>query len=633
MTYRFILLLWGVVGFVFSASAQESIKIIKGPYVQNVTATSAVVMWETDKPCASRVDYGTQEDFGKVAEDAKNVTIHEVKLDGLQTETEYRYKVTSAGVSSKPYIFKTAVKSTSPFSFAVYGDSRSGPDKHAATCNGIIAHRPNLIIHTGDIVSTGTVYEQWEEHHFTPAKEMMASIPFFPSLGNHERNADHYYKFFSLPGNERWYSFAFGNALFVALDSNGEFQPESEQTRWLEQTLATSNATWKFVYFHHPPYSSGNHGSSTNIRQAWSHIFEKHRVDMVFTGHDHLYERTYPVRDGKRDDANGVTYVVTGGGGAPLYPVLRNDWTAYSQSVNNYQIVQIEGKRLRMETWDHQGHVLDYVTISKDNNYVDALIEQVKKTRGDERIAAIDELGALMSAKAVPTLSALASNDDLNTRRAVAKALGRIAQPSARETLMKLAQDADAEVRRWASLGFAAVAEAQHAARLVALLNDGDVFVRRHAAYGLIRVGDASAGEGLSKLLAKGMPLDEWAMIALVKFGSADNASALSQALKRMDEPLLRHVFLGISRLAKVKTAIPVLAELLKHNDPTTRRYAARVLADVGDRSAVPILIDALTEQDANVRRQIVQSLVALTGQDLGTEQAAWKAWWEKNGK
>lgn len=633
MTYRFILSLWSVIGFALAASAQEPVKIIKGPYVQNVTTTSAVIMWETDKPCASRVDYGTQTDFGKVAEDAKSVTIHEVKLDGLQAETEYRYQVTSAGVSSKPYIFKTAVKPTSPFSFAVYGDSRSGPERHAATCNGIIAHRPNLIIHTGDLVSSGTVYEQWEEHHFTPAKEMMASIPFFPSLGNHERNADHYYQFFSLPGNERWYSFTFGNALFVALDSNGEFQLESEQTRWLEQTLATSHATWKFVYLHHPPYSSGNHGDSLNIRKAWSPLFEKYRVDIVFTGHDHLYERTYPIRDGKRDDANGVTYIVTGGGGAPLYPVLRSDWTAYAQSINNYQIVQVEGKRLRLETWDHQGHLLDYLTLSKDSGYVNALIEQVKRTQGDERIAAIDELGALMSAEAVPTLTALASSNDLNTRRAVARALGRIALPSARETLLKLTQDTDAEVRRWASLGLALVAEPPHAARLVALLNDGDAFVRRHAAYGLTRVGDASAGEELSRLLAKGVPLDEWATIALVKFGSVNNTPALLLALKRMDESLLRHVFLGISRLAKVKTAIPVLAELLKHNDPTTRRYAARVLADVGDRAAVPILIDALTEQDATVRRQIVQSLVSLTGQDLGTEQAAWKAWWEKNNK
>jgi HEAT repeat protein len=555
-------------------------------------------------------------------------------LDGLQVEKEYRYKVTSAGVSSQPFIFKTAVKVNSPFSFAVYGDSRTQPHEHAATCDGIVAQRPNFIIHTGDLVSTGTVYEQWEQHFFTPAKEMMASIPFFPSLGNHERNADHYYNFFSLPGKERWYSFTFGNALFVALDSNGEFQPDSEQTKFLEQTLANSAAQWKFVYFHHPPYSSGNHGSSVNIRKSWSPLFEKYGVDVVFQGHDHLYERTYPVRDGKRDDEKGVTYIVTGGGGAPLYPVIRSDWTAFSQSVHNFQIVKIEGKHLRLETWDHHGHVLDGVALNKESGYVDRLLEQAQKTRGDERIAAIDELGALMASKAVPGLSSLALNADVNTRRAIAKALGRTAHRSALIPLARLVQDKDVEVRRWASLGFAQVAEAQHARRVAALLNDEDAAVRRHAAFGLTRIGDASAVTALADALArKDAPLDEWVMIALIKYGSPSHAPSLVEAMNRADEATRRTVALGISRLAKSKTAALVMMEFLKHNDATNRRYAARVLADIGDRAAVPALIDALTDKDMLVRRQIAQSLNTLTGQSLGEDQAAWKAWWEKNGK
>jgi HEAT repeat protein len=618
----------------FSASTQEAVKIIKGPYVQNVTTTSAVIVWETDKSAPSRVDYGTQANFGKVAEDAKEVKIHEVKLEGLQVETEYRYKVASAGASSKPFIFQTAVKPTSPFSFAVYGDSRSNPDEHAATCDGIITHRPNLIIHTGDIVSSGTVYEQWEQQFFAPAKEMMAAIPFFPSLGNHERNADHYYNFFSLPGKERWYAFTFGNALFIALDSNGEFQPDSEQTRFLEQQLSESKATWKFVYFHHPPYSSGNHGSSLNIRQAWSPIFEKYRVDIVFQGHDHLYERTYPVFDGKRDDERGVTYIVSGGGGAPLYPVVRSEWTAFSQTVHNFQIVRVEGQRLRLETWDHHGHLLDDVTLSKDKGYADTLLRLARQTRGDERITAIQELGALMATKAAPALSALASTPDENTRRAVAKALGRMAHPSSQAVLTRLTQDSDDDVRRWASLGLAQVAESSDAARLNALLGDADATVRRHAAYGLTRVGDDKSASALAKALArKDAPPDEWVMIALTKLGSVQYTPALVNALKRADETTRRTVFLGVSRIAKVKTAVPVLAELLKHDDASTRRYAARVLADVKDRSAVPALIEALADTDPLVRRQVAQSLTAITGQNLGEDQAAWKAWWERNGK
>ncbi|RLC63774.1 MAG: hypothetical protein DRI01_04615 [Chloroflexi bacterium] len=120
----------------------------------------------------------------------------------------------------------------------------------------------------------------------------MKASTLFPALGNHELNHANYFDLFYLPGNERWYSFDYGNAHFTCLQIDGfaDYSIGSEQYNWLEQDLASTNQTWKFVFFHFPPYSSASHGSDLNVRAALQPLFEEHDVDIVFTGHDHSYE-------------------------------------------------------------------------------------------------------------------------------------------------------------------------------------------------------------------------------------------------------------------------------------------------------------------------------------------------------
>jgi 3',5'-cyclic AMP phosphodiesterase CpdA len=198
---------------------------------------------------------------------------------------------------------------------------------------------PAFILHSGDLVCEGGDALKWIPHFFRPAGALLSRVPCFPCLGNHEyyntsgqydeAARAKYIQLFTLPANERWYSFDYGKCHFICLDTNqaSYFNDDSDaQWKWLIESDAgaedgdlptahqakVSGAVKRiFVLFHEPPYSSGTHYGEAQCRMIQARLvpeFEQYDVDMVFSGHDHFYERA---RKG------GVHYVVTGGGGAP----------------------------------------------------------------------------------------------------------------------------------------------------------------------------------------------------------------------------------------------------------------------------------------------------------------------------
>jgi hypothetical protein len=193
----------------------------------------------------------------------------------------------------------------SPLRFAVIGDYGLAGTPLADVAVLIKSWNPELIITTGDnnyydgAASTidANIGQYFAEFIYPYVGQYGAGGTvnrFFPSLGNHDweaPGAQPYLDYFTLPGNERYYDFVWGPVHFFAIDSDND-EPDrvsatSVQATWLKTRLATSTAPWKLVYFHHPPYSSGPHGSSSALRwpfAAWG-------ADAVLTGHDHVYER------------------------------------------------------------------------------------------------------------------------------------------------------------------------------------------------------------------------------------------------------------------------------------------------------------------------------------------------------
>ena len=168
-------------------------------------------------------------------------------------------------------------------------------------------------------------------------------------VGNHDvRNGHGPPQMAALGMDGLWWSREIGEVLFVGLDSN---QPaNARQQRWLEDTLARTNARWKVVMVHHPPYSAGYQGSNLDVRRAFAPIFERFGVQLVLSGHDHDYQRSHPI--------NGVTYVVSGAA-AGSRRTSERDYTAASFSWHHFVELDVYADRIVGRAVNQAGRVAD----------------------------------------------------------------------------------------------------------------------------------------------------------------------------------------------------------------------------------------------------------------------------------
>ena len=371
-------------------------QIIAGPYLQHVTQTTLSIMWETDSPCDSKVAYGQARVLEKPKEgepkpdaplDRQAVskplkTIHEITLDNLEVQTDYFYRVESSDetgqtVQSDILAFQTAVRDDSAFSFVAMGDTRTYPDRFEKICKLAWAERPNFVIHMGDVVSNGQNKQEWIDEFLAPAKILMQQVPLYVAIGNHERNADWYYKYVSYPSPENYYSFDFGNAHFTIIDNYSDCSEGSVQYQWLLKDLASTDKKWKFVAHHAPPFSSDSNDYGDTARELSRRgdprtqhlipLYEKYGVDIVWCGHIHTYERTWPIYQGKVDQNKGVIYIQAGGGAAELeeFAPTRSYFTAKLARRWQYCLINIHKETFQMMTYDIDGNLFDYLELKK----------------------------------------------------------------------------------------------------------------------------------------------------------------------------------------------------------------------------------------------------------------------------
>jgi hypothetical protein len=349
------------------AQPTVAIAIIKGPYLQSLSPTAVTLMWETDGPGDSSVSVAAD---GQAPRDyaGERGSVHEVRVADLSPDAEYSYTVSSEEVTSERFTFRTPPQSADSLRFVAYGDTRTQPLEHWRVTRAIAQAKPQFVLHTGDLVGAGKIYDNWEGDFFQPAADLLAGTCLFPVLGNHEADAHWYYDFFAPPGEVKsWYDFRWGPAYVLALDSEKPFDRESEQYAWLQQRLASEacrQARWRFALWHQPAYSSGPHGGSEGLRTHVVPLLLGAKFDMVFAGHDHCYERSY---------ADGLYHITAGGGGAPLYeqePVdqegkSRNAASQLFVTAYHFCLVEVEGNVLTLSVLTPDGKVLDRLTIKK----------------------------------------------------------------------------------------------------------------------------------------------------------------------------------------------------------------------------------------------------------------------------
>lgn len=339
-----------------------------GPYLQNPAPDAMTIMWESTEPCIGTVEYGRDGKLDKRATEPKPVKIHEIRLEGLEIFSEYTYRIKWDGNADGPYKFKTARPiGAKKFRIAMYGDSRTNPEVHRRCVEVMARHQPEIVLNSGDLVSQGSTYRQWKPQFFDPLSTLIREVPILTVLGNHEQNSSNYFDFYSLPGNESWYSIDYGNLHIIGLDSNIRLDEGSPQLNWLIEDLKkTTKEQWVLVFFHHPMFSAHPTRGVNINRWWWQPIFQEYGVDLAVAGHDHHYLRCHPIGDLADGGKRTVQHFTSGGGGAGLYPVYDWPWVAKAQSIHNVTMVDFDGDQLTLRAYSEHGDMIDETVIVKD---------------------------------------------------------------------------------------------------------------------------------------------------------------------------------------------------------------------------------------------------------------------------
>ncbi len=337
------------------------------PYVQNVTETSASVVWRSAAEKEGLVRWqGPEEQVSEMALEPSRLQV--ARLVDLEPATQYSYTV-YIGELEFAGTLTTAPPATTSVTIAALGDSGTASQAQYDVAAQLRLASPDLVLHTGDVVYRRGALCHYGPKYFAPYGEMIRHVPVYPAIGNHDLMAADgraYFESFDLPSasgskSEAYYSFDYGPVHIVSLSSevyeSGTAADVGAQRAWLESDLADNDRPWTIVTIHRPPYSSTSGKTSESVRDDLVPVFEAFEVDLVLSGHAHNYERT--------NDINGVVYIVTGGGGADLYDVGTSEWTAHSAREHHFVRIDVSPDALEVVAISRDGTIFDQISIDR----------------------------------------------------------------------------------------------------------------------------------------------------------------------------------------------------------------------------------------------------------------------------
>ncbi|WNJ17868.1 fibronectin type III domain-containing protein [Pontibacter sp. G13] len=345
------------------------------PYLQHATPASIKVMWETAAAGTSIVQWGTTASLGNTATGTSatgngNSRIHTVQLTGLSANTRYFYKAQTGSDESAIKEFKTPPTKTSEQSFNLVALSdmqsnnvrfetviTSGIIKYVNdSLNGDLPMDLGMVLIPGDLVTNGGTYSQWANDFFAPSHQLLAQVPLYPVIGNHDdygSGTANYLKYFDLPTNgtsgylEQWYYYDYSNLRVIGLNSTDPVS--ATQLAWLDQVLldAGIDPTIDFVFaqLHHPHkselWAQGESNFSTDVVGKLEQFSSNYgKPSIHFFGHTHGYSR------GQSRDHHHVMVNVGGGGGAldnwGEGNWIQNDYEEFSVSQDEFGFVFVK---------------------------------------------------------------------------------------------------------------------------------------------------------------------------------------------------------------------------------------------------------------------------------------------------
>lgn len=361
--------------------------------------TSITVQWRTDPSVdqgllwiapAGDVDAGrripgtvTELSSRQIVNDP-TTRLHRVRLDDLVPGTDYHYALSSDGGQQWTPMrsFRTAAEAgTEPYSFVYLGDPQNGLDEWGTLIRQADQRFPQARFYmiAGDLVDHGTERDQWDQF-FHEGTQVFDRAVVVPALGNHDSHGGHptlYLQHFALPDNGtdkldpgRTYHVTYQDLLVVVMDSNYDLVEPELQTEWLDRVLGESDARWKVVIYHHPFYASRPGRDNYPLRETWGPIFDRHKVDIAFQGHDHAYMRTVPMRGHAPapEGEHGTIYLVAVSG-TKLNEQALPDFAVFGATdQRTYQIVEVDPRTgaLAFRAINADGEVIDRFDLQKD---------------------------------------------------------------------------------------------------------------------------------------------------------------------------------------------------------------------------------------------------------------------------
>lgn len=416
-----------------------AIHFLKSSSQPNVLTPNAItISWWTDDGSDSIVEYGktlsyeigrvrglTKSSFTFTLEDGVN-SQHWVSLTNLEPRTKYYYQIKNNGKNLAPleddkknyYFITPKDHGANSFTFIALGDTADGNPDQEKICETIDLYHKDaeFILILGDVVYDKSTDPEYGKKYY-PLNyygRLIRSKPVIPTLGNHEErdgtpDQEVYRTHHFLPTNgvepdERTFYFTYANARFFCLNSNERkeaiYNPQGSHYEWLKKNLSKDQKTWKFIYFHHPMFGvgvektrycedgtcsqgpcAGQKICDNNVewRKELIPLFIQNRVNLILTGHDHNYQRTYKVNTLNdesstpyRDEENGIIHIVSGAGGTRLRNSWMNllpDWSAsHNGTIHSFSKIIVNKDVLEFYQYDKNNIILDSFTMDLKTN-------------------------------------------------------------------------------------------------------------------------------------------------------------------------------------------------------------------------------------------------------------------------
>ena len=328
---------------------------------------------------------------------------HSVNFTNLIPNTLYAYRVGDGNIWSEWFQFRTAHDQPEPFSFIYFGDAQNNiRSLWSRTIRSAIldAPRARFLIHAGDLVHHGDSDDDWGEW-FDAAGWLFAMVPSLPATGNHEyhnertsrkRLSPFWRPQFMLPENgiaelrETVYYIDFQGVRIVVLNSNKKIK---KQARWLEKILKQNPNHWTVIAFHHPVIPTYYIEGDKKLDKIWKPIFEKHNVDLILQGHEHIYARGFGSRFGRESNtkkAAGPLYV-TSVSGPKMYRIKNRRWLdRVGEDMQLFQVISVSHNILQYRAITVTGELYDAFNLQKEKNGRKVFIERIPPDSPERRM-------------------------------------------------------------------------------------------------------------------------------------------------------------------------------------------------------------------------------------------------------